>query len=192
MTASAAEDLRWRQRSFGAVARHASRYGVGPLAVFEAPQHRGAADLEPVVAAERDHVADGVVELDRRHPAADHGARVRASLNTCGTRHARSTTRRPRGARCRDWGGGRRPRIPTTACCPSTPEAKAPRRVRAAARPEHAERTKSTVCELVSRVMCQNAMSTREIETNEKSSDATVASQRWTSMGTSKKPKILV
>lgn len=111
MTASAAEDLQWRQRPFGAIARHASRYGVGPLAVFEAPQHRGAADLERVVATERDHVADGVVELDRRHPAADHGARVRASLNTCGTRHTRSTTRRPREHVVRLE--GRCPRIPT-------------------------------------------------------------------------------
>lgn len=96
MMASAVKNLQWRQRPFGAIARHASRYGVGPLAVFEAPQHRGTADLERVVATERDHVADGVVELDRRHPAADHGARVRASLNTYGTRHTRSITRRPR------------------------------------------------------------------------------------------------
>lgn len=66
---------------------HARRYGIGPLAVLEAPQHGRASDLQALVAAERDHVTDGVVELDRGHAAADHGARIRASLNTCNTGH---------------------------------------------------------------------------------------------------------
>jgi len=51
--------------------------------VFEAPQHGGAFDLQVLVAAESDHVADGVVKLDGGHAAPDHSARVRAGLNTC-------------------------------------------------------------------------------------------------------------
>jgi len=50
--------------------------------VFEAPQHGSALDFQVLVAAESDHVADGVVKLDGGHAAADHRARVRAGLNT--------------------------------------------------------------------------------------------------------------
>jgi len=62
---------------------HARRYGIGPFSVFEAPQHGGAFDLQVLVAAESDHVADCVVKLDGGHAAPDHSARVRAGLNTC-------------------------------------------------------------------------------------------------------------
>jgi len=68
----------------GLVLGDARRYGIGPFAVSEAPQYRRASDLQALVAAERDHVADGVVELDHGHPSTDHRARIRTGLNTCG------------------------------------------------------------------------------------------------------------
>jgi len=65
------------------VPRHTGWYGIRPFSVFEAPQHGGALDFQVLVAAESDHVADGVVKLDGGHPASDHRARIRAGLNTC-------------------------------------------------------------------------------------------------------------
>lgn len=62
---------------------HTRRYGIGPFPVFEAPQHGGSLDFQILVAAESDHVPDGVVKLDGGHAAPYHRSRVWAGLNTC-------------------------------------------------------------------------------------------------------------
>lgn len=53
--------------------------------MVEAPQRGRTLDLQVLVAAERNDVADGVVKLDCGHSAPDHRARVRASLDACKT-----------------------------------------------------------------------------------------------------------
>jgi len=63
---------------------HARGNGAGPFAVLEALENLGAAQIQSGIAGEGDALANGVIELDGRHPAADDGARIGASLHALG------------------------------------------------------------------------------------------------------------
>jgi len=76
---------------------HARGNGAGPFAVLEALENLGAAQIQSGIAGEGDALANGVIELDGRHPAADDGARIGASLHALGP--APHLTRQHRDAR---------------------------------------------------------------------------------------------